>query len=398
MSNWLWIGASTILCLQWIMIHLAGGHPPPHWMALSSGIAIFGAAFLLSWAAELAQKDIPQALAIALLALIAVLPEYAVDMYFAWQAGKDPKYTAFAMANMTGANRLLIGVGWAAVVLTFWLKTGRKAIQLEPEHKIEIFYLGLATVYSFVIPFKGRLDLTDAAVFIGIFAFYMRAASKASHIEPELEGPPAMIENWGEGARRVVTVLFFLFSGFTIFIAAEPFAEGLLATGRRYGIEEFILVQWLAPLASESPEFIVAILFALRAQPGTSMGALLSSKVNQWTLLIGMLPVVFAISAGRLGPMEMDQRQIEEMFLTAAQSLFAVAILANLSFSLGEAIVIFVLFSTQLFFPDPQFRFYYSFLYVALALGMVLLKKDARHGIVGLFDRAPSSQAVKSSE
>jgi len=398
MTNWLWIGSSTILCLQWLVIHFTGGHPPPHWMALSSGLAIFGAAFMLSWAAELAQKDIPQALAIALLALIAVLPEYAVDMYFAWQAGKDPKYTAFAMANMTGANRLLIGVGWAAVVMTFWLKSGKKAIQLEPEHKTEIFYLLLATIYSFIIPFKGRLDLTDAAIFIGIFAFYMRAASKASHIEPELEGPPAMIENWGEGARRVVTVLFFLFSGFSIFIAAEPFAEGLLATGRKFGIEEFILVQWLAPLASESPEFIVAILFALRMQPGISMGALLSSKVNQWTLLIGMLPVVFAISAGRLGPMEMDQRQIEEMFLTAAQSLFAVAILANLSFSLGEAIVIFVLFSTQLFFPDPLFRFYYSFLYIALAVGIAVLKKDARRGVVDLFGRAPSSQVMKSNE
>ena len=398
MTNWLWIGSATVLCLQWIVIHFTGGHPAPHWMALSSGLAIFGAAFMLSWAAELAQKDIPQALAIALLALIAVLPEYAVDMYFAWQAGKDPKYTAFAMANMTGANRLLIGVGWAAVVVTFWLKTGKKAIRLEPEHKIEIFYLGLATIYSFIIPFKGRLDLTDAAIFIGIFAFYMRAASRASHVETELEGPPAMIENWGEASRRVVTVLFFLFSGFTIFIAAEPFAEGLLATGRKFGIEEFILVQWLAPLASESPEFIVAILFALRMQPGISMGALLSSKVNQWTLLIGMLPVVFAISAGRLAPMEMDQRQIEEMFLTAAQSLFAVAILANLSFSVVEATVIFVLFSTQLFFPDPQFRFYYSFLYIALALGMVLLKKDARQGIVGLFTRAPRTQVMKSSE
>ena len=143
MTNWLWIGSSTILCLQWLVIHFTGGHPPPHWMALSSGFAIFGAAFMLSWAAELAQKDIPQALAIALLALIAVLPEYAVDMYFAWQAGKDPKYTAFAMANMTGANRLLIGVGWAAVVMTFWLKSGKKAIQLEPEHKTEIFYLGI---------------------------------------------------------------------------------------------------------------------------------------------------------------------------------------------------------------------------------------------------------------
>lgn len=402
MANWLWIGSSTLLCLQWITIHFAGGHPPPHWMALSSGIAIFGAAFMLSWAAELAQKDIPQALAIALLALIAVLPEYAVDMYFAWQAGKDPTYTSFAMANMTGANRLLIGVGWAAVVVTYWLKTGHKAIHLEPEHKNEIFYLGLATIYSFVIPFKARLDLTDAAVFIAIFALYMRAASKASHIEPELEGPAAMIERGcGDGGRRCVTLLFFLFSGFTIFIAAEPFAEGLLATGRTFGIEEFILVQWLAPLASESPEFIVAILFALKAQPGTAMGALLSSKVNQWTLLIGMLPVVFTVSAGQLGPMVLDQRQIEEMFLTAAQSLFAVAILANLSFSLGEAIVIFVLFSTQLFFPDPLFRFYYSFIYIALAVGMILFKKDCRQGVAGLFSKGssrPSPHAVKPVE
>jgi len=180
MSNWLWIGSSTLLCLQWITIHLSGIHPPPELQALIAGLAIFGAAFLLSWAAELAQLEIPQSLAIALLALIAVLPEYAVDMYFAWVAGKDPKYTAFAMANMTGANRLLIGVGWAAVVITVWLKSGRRGIALEPEHKIEIFYLGLATIYSFIIPFKGRLDLIDAAVLVGIFAFYMRAAAKAS--------------------------------------------------------------------------------------------------------------------------------------------------------------------------------------------------------------------------
>jgi cation:H+ antiporter len=395
MANWLWIGSSVLLCLQWIVIHVSGGHPPPHWMALSSGVAIFGAAFMLSWAAELAQKDIPQALAIALLALIAVLPEYAVDMYFAWQAGKDPKYTAFAMANMTGANRLLIGVGWAAVVLTYFLKTGEKSIQLEPGHKTEISYLGLATIYSFLIPIKGRLDLIDAIAFITIFAFYMRAASKGEHVEQELEGPPAMIEGWGETTRRLLTVLFFLYSGFTIFIAAEPFAEGLLATGRTFGIEEFILVQWLAPLASESPEFIVAILFALKAQPGTSMGALLSSKVNQWTLLIGMLPVVFMVSAGRLGPMEMDQRQIEEMFLTAAQSLFAVAILANLSFSLLEAAVIFLLFSTQLLFPDPQFRFYYSFLYIFLAVTLVLAKKDCRAGVLKLFSRGNTAAILE---
>jgi cation:H+ antiporter len=395
MTNWFWIGSSALLCFQWIVVHFSGSHPAPELQALSSGVAIFGAAFMLSWAAELAQKDIPQALAIALLALIAVLPEYAVDMYFAWSAGKDPKYTAFAMANMTGANRLLIGVGWAAVVLTYWLKSGQRFIKLEPAHKIEILYLGMATIYSFVLPFKARVDLVDAAVLITIFVFYMRAASRAEHVEPELEGPAAMIEGWGESARRLLTALFFLASGFTIFIAAEPFAEGLLATGRTFGIEEFILVQWLAPLASESPEFIVAILFAIKAQPGTSMGALLSSKVNQWTLLVGMLPVVYSISAGTTGGMYMDSRQVEEVLLTAAQSLFAVVVLVNLSFSLFEATVIFILFSTQLLFPDPKFRFYYSFFYIALAAGLLLFKKDIRSGLCDLFSRTSVAPAVE---
>jgi len=123
MSIFLWISVTGALSLQWIIVHLTGASLSPPVQALSAGVAIFGASFMLSWAAELAQLEIPQALALALLALIAVLPEYAVDMYFAWEAGKDPKYTAFATANMTGANRLLIGVGWATVVLAFWLKT-----------------------------------------------------------------------------------------------------------------------------------------------------------------------------------------------------------------------------------------------------------------------------------
>jgi len=115
--NALWMGGAAALPLQWIILHYSGVHLGPQWVALSSGAAVFGAAFLLSWAAELAQLDVPQALAFALLALIAVLPEYAVDMYFAWMAAKDPAYTAYATANMTGANRLLIGLGWAVVVL-----------------------------------------------------------------------------------------------------------------------------------------------------------------------------------------------------------------------------------------------------------------------------------------
>ena len=80
MANWLWLLSVILLCFQWIVLHLANVPLSPEWQALSAGLAIFGAAFILSWAAELAQLDIPQTLALAVLALLAVLPEYAVDM------------------------------------------------------------------------------------------------------------------------------------------------------------------------------------------------------------------------------------------------------------------------------------------------------------------------------
>ena len=387
MKNQLWVCGAVLLALQWIVLRVSGVHLPPYWEALFSGLGIFGAAFLLSWAAELAQLDIPQNLALALLALIAVLPEYAVDMYFAWMAGKDPVYTSYATANMTGANRLLIGVGWAAVVFTYWLKTRQPRVELEQSHSLEVFYLLIATLYSFLIPIKGTISILDALVLLTIFVFYMISASRAGMEEPELQGPAEWLAQLPVMARRVLTVLLFVAAGVTIYLAAEPFAEGLLATGRTAGIEEFILVQWLAPLASESPEFIVAILFALRANPGASLGTLLSSKVNQWTLLIGMLPLVYSLSGGHLGPMEMDARQREEILLTSAQSLFAVAVLANLSFSLGEAALIFVLFASQLFFTDATIRYAYALMYIALTVGLLASSRENRRAIRKLIPR-----------
>ena len=75
--------------------------------------------------------DISQSLALAFLALISILPEYAVDMYFAWQAGKNPEYMGYATANMTGANRLLIGLGWSAVVLLYWARSRKRSVTLD---------------------------------------------------------------------------------------------------------------------------------------------------------------------------------------------------------------------------------------------------------------------------
>lgn len=103
-----------------------GPDSAPEFVAVSAGLAIFGAAFTLSRAAEAAQIDIPESLSLAFLALVAVLPEYAVDIYFARRAGTEPRYVKYATANMTGANCILIGRGWPVVVFAYAFVSGRR--------------------------------------------------------------------------------------------------------------------------------------------------------------------------------------------------------------------------------------------------------------------------------
>lgn len=398
----LWLFSAVALIGQQSLLQVLGVHLGAGWEALVPGLTIFGAAFILSWAAELAQLEIPQALALAFLALIAVVPEYAVDIYFAWTAGTNPDYIHYATANMTGANRLLIGLGWPVVLFAYWFATRKKTIELEPTHRIELFALLAATFYSFFIPMKGSITMMDSVVLLVIFVFYIIAAGRAHHVEPELEGPVELFSKGSRLYRCIITVSFFVISGYAIYISAEPFAEGLLASGKTWGVNEFVLVQWLAPLASESPEFIVAIIFATRAMAGASLGTLISSKVNQWTLLIASLPIAFYLGGGTITGMQLDRLQAEEIFLTAAQSLFAIFILSNFRFSMLEALVLLVLFSTQLviplvmptLFPDMppeqlqnleiKARLSYGGIYIALSILIIGLSHNRRNAILGL--------------
>ena len=369
----LWFAAALILAGQWIVTRSLGVHLQPPLEAILPGVGIFGAAFMLSWAAELAQLEISQALALAFLALMAVLPEYAVDLYLAWTAAKDPSYTALAAANMTGANRILIGFGWPVILFCYWLRSRQREIKVESEQRVDLAALLVATVYAFLIPLKRTLSLVDTAFLVGLFAVYVVQSGKAHHVEPELEGPPARIALLPRAWRRLATIALFLLPGYTIFIAAEPFAEGLMRCAEQLNVPKFVLIQWLAPLASESPEFIVAILFALKGNPMAGFGTLISSKVNQWTLLIGMLPLAYSASGRHLQPMVLDARQAEEILLTAAQSLLAVIMLTNWSFGLGEAVLLFALFIAQLAIPIPWVHLAFAGLYVVLALGYLVM-------------------------
>ena len=326
----------------------------PPLTALVTGAAILGASFLLLWACDAAQKDIPQALALAVVAFIAVLPEYAVDMYFTWQAGQYPEsdYAQYAIANMTGANRLLIGVAWTIIAAIFWFRT-RSHVVLEGERRTEIFFLGLATLYAFVIPIKGSLAWYDGVVFIGLYAWYISIAGRRPCEECELDGPSELLGRLPKVERRIATSVMFLFSAGVILANAEPFSESLVATGKLFGINEFLLVQWLAPIASEAPEFTVAIMFALRGHAAVALGSLLSAKLNQWTLLVGMIPGVYGLSSESLrSPLPMGSFQLNEILLTASQSLLAVALLAGMRLSPKAALLLFGLFIGQFVTPS----------------------------------------------
>lgn len=351
-----------------VLTRLAGWHLDPIPAAISYGAAIVGAAFMLAWAAELIQLDVGAGLALAFLALIAVLPEYAVDFVFTAKAGREyaetgeaTVYGPLALANMTGANQLLIGFGWPVVVLIgTWRvkKTGASPAEAEGStatqvnlartQSVDVAYLAIASFYGLTLFLKDTLTLFDAVILIGIYVIYMIRLSRASPSTPHLVGPAAYLATMPKRRRRIINYAGFLVAGAVILLVAEPFAESIIELGREIGISDFLLVKWIAPLASEAPELVVAILFAWRLAARTGLGALISSKINQWTLLVGTLPIVFAIFAQELTGMPLNEVQRIELWVTAAQSVFAVAIIASRSVSRKEVWVMLGLFIAQL--------------------------------------------------
>ncbi|MBU8934957.1 MAG: sodium:calcium antiporter [candidate division Zixibacteria bacterium] len=372
-GSYVFVAVTFLISLPGAWFGLTHFHIAPQWGILIFGLSVFCAAFILAWAAEAAQVDISESLAVAILALLAVLPEYAVDFVFTWKAAHDPSQAHYAIANMTGANRLLVGFGWPLVLMLFIFAKHKTKIILGKDQRVEIFYLAMATIYSFTIPLKGSLTLIDTAILVTMFVLYTRRVAGMETIEPELVGPARIVANLGKIPRRLTTTSLFLYAGAVIFFVAEPFAESLVGAGAVWGVDEFFLVQWLAPLASESPEFIVAATWALRGQAGSAMKALISSKVNQWTLLIGTIPLVFAISGQAIRPFPLDTVQSHELYLTAAQSLFGVAVLVNLKFDRANGILLLVLFLTQLIIAE--IRMEVAAIYMALGLVYTILHR-----------------------
>ena len=83
------------------------------WHVLWAAPAILLASMMIAWAAESTQFFVAQAFALAILAWMQTLPEFAVEAVYAWH-----QQTPLLVANLTGALRLLTGLGWPVIYLT----------------------------------------------------------------------------------------------------------------------------------------------------------------------------------------------------------------------------------------------------------------------------------------
>jgi cation:H+ antiporter len=325
------------------------------------------AAFVVSWGAEAAEFLISQGLALAILALIQTLPEFAVEAVIAWKAGKDPNMVHLAIANFTGSLRLLTGLGWPMIyaVAAFYSrrKHGRKlgSIDLHDDHAVEVMGLLPPLAWFIVVWAKSSLSLVDAFVLTTTYVVYLvvllKLPPRDETVEEDEEIP--RVSKWAlsqTGWKRWAAVLGLLVAGGAIiFFVAEPFLVSMMALAATMGISQFVFIQWVAPFLSEFPEKTSAFAWARRVtRAPVALMNMVSSNINQWGVLSAMLAVIYCLSKGEVTALPFDEFQRLEILLTIVQAFLGWIFLASMSLSAYEAAGLFALWVIQ--FVRPSLR------------------------------------------
>ncbi len=321
---------------------------------------ILSSAFIVAWAAEAAQFYVSQGLALAVLAWVQVLPEFAVEAAIAWQ-----KNVPLMTANFTGALRLLTGLGWPTIWLVFALaRHGRgergffARITLDEEHAVEVVGLTPALGYFAFIIFKDSLTLLDAGVLLAIYAgylFLLRRIPPKQHEEmADTEFVPRLVLGFRNPWRVLAIATLFFGGGTLLWFAATPFLGSMIGLAGALGVSQFVFVQWVAPFLSELPEFITTTYWARgRGKAGMALMNMASSNITQWTVLAAMIPIVYSFAMGHATAVPLHEHRVE-LLLTLLQGTLGVVLLANFDFAAHEALGLLALWFAQ--FAQPEWR------------------------------------------
>jgi cation:H+ antiporter len=329
--------------------------------------AMIGSAFLVAWGAEAAEFLMSQGLALAVLALIQTAPEFAVEAVIAWKAGKNPAMVHLAIANFTGSLRLLTGLGWPMIyaVAAYYSRKrpGRTlgTLRLSDDHAVEVLGLLPPLAYFVVVWAKGNLSLVDAVVLAATYAAYLAILLKIPPREETVEQDDEVpaVSRWAlsfRGGKRWAAVLLLLAGGgAVIYFVAEPFLASMLALATSLGMSQFVFIQWVAPFLSEFPEKTSAFAWARRVtRAPVALMNMVSSNINQWGILSGLLAVIYCWSHGSTEPLPFDDFQRHEILLTILQAFLGWLFLASMDLEAMEAAGLFVLWLIQFLVPSSR--------------------------------------------
>jgi cation:H+ antiporter len=328
-------------------------HAYSAWSILWTAPLVLLASLMIAWGAESAQFFMAQGFALVILAWMQTLPEFAVEAVLAWHGQSN-----LLIANLTGAIRLLTGLGWPMIYATAALAYRRKyrepmrEIRLEADNSATVVGVLLCLGYISIVAVKGSLGLVDAAFLILIYAAYLlllqRMPAEGHEDIAELEGIPRAIVTAKRPARIAAIAVLFLGGGGLIFAVADPFVGSMMAISATLGISQFIFIQWVAPFLSEFPEGVSAFYWAraIKDAPMALMN-MVSSNITQWALLSALLPVVLSLGLGHPAAIVFDPQQKLELLMTLGQSLMGMLFLINMQLAWWEAAAIFVLWAVQ---------------------------------------------------
>jgi cation:H+ antiporter len=370
------VAATAAGTLPGLFVRLTGGVVPYPLQLVAYGAAVVSAAFILAWACEAAQAEVARGAVVAAVAFVAVLPEYIVEVHFAFTGSAE-----YVSANLTGASRLLLGVcialPAAIAALPRRLRSASAGpIRLAPAQRVELGILGLAAVWALRAVVRGQLTTFDAVVLLGLYALYVRRSAASESDAPEPLGVAAELSSLPPDQRKRWVRGLMVFAAVVILLTAVPFGDAVLGSGQLVGISPYLLLQWVVPVATEVPELVVAFVLLTHGRGGQSVAVLLAGAVSQYTLALGTLPIAYTVGAG-VGPLPLAGRERIELFLSIAVALFAVASLVTLRLSRADATIMLVLFTIQFLLPSVVTRVALAVAFMALAIDV--LSHDRRY-------------------
>jgi len=364
---------ATSCAVLGLVVHTTGSFLPVGVTTVGLGVGLIGASFMLAWAADAGETVFSGGLVLAAVALVGVLPEYTIEVHFAFvqEAG-------LVTANLTGATRLLLTGATALPLLVAFLAQRRgqtpPPIRLSSHRRLELGILLVTVVFGAQVVVRGSLTVIDGAVLLAFYVLYARRVQGSPDEAPAVVGVAAGLLSLPPSYRRPAVAALIVGAGLVVVTIANPFTHALLASGSSLGIDPYLMIQSVVPAATEAPEVVVVAVLVANRRPAQGLALFLASSVSQWTLGLGSLPIAYMAGGGGIA-LPMAPREQLELALTSSVTLFVVAALATLRPERADAFLVAGVFAAQVVWPTAFVRFAATFILLVFAINLLASRR-----------------------